>query len=62
MPTTTGISASFSSIRMAGLSQLIKEPTMMEINTTRNKKLVPHLGWNRRCGRIFSTVRGSPAS
>ena len=27
-----------------------------------SRKLVPHLGWKRLCGRTFSTVSGRPFS
>jgi len=34
----------------------------MLIMMTRIIKLVPQRGWKRLCLRMFSTVRGSPAS
>ncbi len=52
----------FSTTRSHKVSQVTRLDTKILTNSTKIKKLVPQRGWNLRCLRIFSTVRGKPFS
>ena len=58
----TGMHSSLVKVRKKGLEKGMKNPTMMPMTSIKIIKLVPHRGWNRRCLRTFSTVRGRSAS
>ena len=60
--TITGKSSSLSAKRSSVLSICISRPTKIPSTMTTSRKLVPHLGWKRLCGRTFSTVSGRPFS